>query len=219
MMQISDSTTSSEEEISSSLSSTRPASRASTRSRHSQHQGVSFTSLPVDSSGMASPLHRANSGSQFQYIAQLPNQDYSFQHRQSIDHNMLDANSFPSVNISTLGEPMLTPRPEYLHLPGPILDGSLPLHASSLPNESLWGSTPNQSMNGFPFPETFNVSPLESCSIDRQYAPQLNASRKTTIVLEDIEESTLSKVMNILIQEKAKVRMETTPSDRPSDSR
>jgi hypothetical protein len=132
-------------------------------------------------------------------------------------HHILDPSNFSSVNFSSLSEPMLTPRPEYL--PGPMLDNSFPLQASSLPNEWLSGPTSNHSMNSFPFPETFDMSPLSGSGIDRQYQPHQPLSRKTTIVLEDIEETTLSKVMSILIQEKAKVRMETSHSDRLSDHR
>lgn len=129
---------------------------------------------------------------------------------------MLNAGGFAGMNSSDMNEPMLTPRAEYM--PSAFFDNSFPLNGSELPNEWLSGSPPNN-INGFPFPETFDVSPMSSRSLDQPHLPPQTSSRKTTIVLEDIEETTLSKVMNILIQEKAKVRMETTHSDRTADRR
>jgi hypothetical protein len=218
MMHTSDGTPSSEEEVCSSMCSTRPPSQSSIRSKRSQHQVPNFDSMAIDAasaSGLANPVH-PDSGDLFQYLPPSASHQYNFQHRPSMDHHMLDSSNFSPINLSTLSEPMLTPRPEYM--PGPILDNSFPLHASSLPNNWLQGQNSSHSMNGFPFPESFDISPLHNGGLERQYQPPQNPSRKTTIVLEDIEETTLSKVMSILIQEKAKVRMETEHSDRTSGS-
>ncbi|OQU98247.1 Myb-like DNA-binding domain-containing protein [Cladophialophora immunda] len=216
MMQISDELASSEEEICSSMGSTRPPSRSSNHSKKSQQQTGNFNMVVDASSGLTTPASNTDSGDLFHYMAHTPNQNFGFQHRQSVDHPLLDSSNFSPMNLSTLSEPMLTPRPEYM--PSAMLDTTYPLHASSLPNEWLsGGTTSNPHMHGFPFPESFDVSPMSG--IDRHYLPQQTSSRKTTIVLEDIEETTLSKVMNILIQEKAKVRMETTHSDRAPERR
>jgi hypothetical protein len=219
-MHNSDETPSSEEEICSSMCSTRPPSRSSERSKVSQQQPLTFSNMLVDSSSrMATPVNHPEAGDVFQYLPPTPTQHYTFQHRLSLDHHMLDPSNFSPVHLSTLSEPMLTPRPEYL--PGPLFENPFPLHASSLPNDWLSSTTSTHSINGFPFPESFDLSPLNGSHIDRSGPPQhkQRTSRRTTIVLEDIEETTLSKVMSILIQEKAKVRMETTHSDRAPDHR
>ncbi|KIX96226.1 uncharacterized protein Z520_08004 [Fonsecaea multimorphosa CBS 102226] len=216
LMQISDELPSSEEEICSSMGSTRPPSRSSSHSKKSQHQTGNFDMVVDSSSGLTTPASHTDSGDLFQYLPHTPNPNFGFQHRQSVEHPLLDSRNFSPLHLSTLSEPMLTPRPEYL--PSAMLDTTYPMHASSLPNDWLsQGTTSNQHMHGFPFPESFDVSPMSG--MDQHYPPQQASSRKTTIVLEDIEETTLSKVMNILIQEKAKVRMETTHSGRVSERR
>ncbi|OCT48081.1 hypothetical protein CLCR_04063 [Cladophialophora carrionii] len=216
MMQLSDGTPSSEEEAYSSMSSTRPPSRSSTRSQSSLHQAANFNNMVIDSSSrLETPTHHSDSGELFQYLPPTPDQRYSY--LQSMNHQILNPSNFSPVNLSTLSEPMLTPRPEYLA--GSSFDNGFPLHASSFPNGWLSGSNRDHSMNGFPFPESFDMRPLNGGSIDQRYPLQPPSSRKTTIVLEDIEEATLSRVMSILIQEKAKVSMETTHTNGRSDHR
>ncbi|OAP55325.1 hypothetical protein AYL99_10298 [Fonsecaea erecta] len=205
LMQISDELPSSEEETCSSMGSTRPPSRSSMHSKRSQPQAGSFDIVVDSSSSLATPASHADSGDLFQYMSHTSNHNFGFQQRQSMDHSLMDSNNFSPLHLSTLSEPMLTPRPEYM--PPPMLDTTYPLHASSLPNEWLSGATTsNQHLHGFPFPESFDVPPMTG--MNRHYQPQQASSRKTTIVLEDIEETTLSKVMNILIQEKAKEHKE-----------
>ncbi|OAL39286.1 hypothetical protein AYO20_01604 [Fonsecaea nubica] len=215
LMQLSDELPSSEEEICSSMGSTRPPSRSSNHSKKSQGQADNFNMAMDPLSGLTTPASHTDSSELFQYMPHTPNQNFGFQHRQSIDHSLLDSSNFSPLNMS-MSEPMLTPRPEYM--PTSMLDATYPVHASSLPNEWLSGGpASNQHIHGFPFPESFDISSMSGS--DRHYIPQQTSSRKTTIVLEDIEETTLSKVMNILIQEKAKVRMETTHSDRSLERR
>lgn len=218
---MSDEIVSSEEETCASNCSTRPASRSSVRSRASQPQHANFNNFAVESS---SGIPRQSSshpgaGHLFQYMPPPSNQPFGFEQRQGMDHSMLNASDFSAIDSSDMNEAMITPRPEYL--PSVLFDHSFnPLNSSAIANEWLAGAPSNHGgLHGFPFPESFDVSPLSAGSVEPQYQVPQPPSRKTTIVLEDIEEDTLSKVMNILIQEKAKVRMETTHSDRQADHR
>ncbi|KIW93494.1 uncharacterized protein Z519_06099 [Cladophialophora bantiana CBS 173.52] len=204
LIQISDEIPSSEEEVCSSMDSTRPPSRSSIQSMKPHHQAGNLNMVVDSSSEITTSALHADSGDRFQYMSPMPNRNLGFHHCQSVNHSIPESNNFSPLNVTTLSEPMLTSRPEYLQS-----DNSYSLHASSLPNEwLLGGTTSNQNIHGFPFPESFDISPTNG--IDRQYPLQQSSSRKKTIALEDIEETTLSKVVSILIQEKAKVRIETT---------
>ncbi|KIX05319.1 uncharacterized protein Z518_06191 [Rhinocladiella mackenziei CBS 650.93] len=218
LMQMSDGLPSSEDEVCQSACSTRPISRSSMRSRRSPHQSSAFNMGVESSPGIGGQTGHSGSDGFFSYLPpSAANQNYGYD-RRDLSSSMLSQAHFSTMNPSHMEEPMLTPRANFL--PSSLYDTSFPLNSSNLSNEWLSGSSSNQNIgSSFPFPHGFDCSPLGGGNIDPSYQSAQPSSRKTTIVLEDIEETTLSKVMNILIQEKAKVRMETTHSDRPTEHR
>jgi hypothetical protein len=216
---MSDETPSSEEEVSPSMCSTRPPSRTSVRSKQFEQHPRSFVRPLETSSGMSTPVsRRPNSGELFHFIPQSPNHAFGLHGRQVVDPHILESQSYPPLQVSNLADHIMTPRQEYLS--PPAMGSTFPIHAPPMVS-GAWLSPPtvgNHGLNSYPFPETYEMSPLHCNSITQQYPPP-QASRRTTIVLDDIEETTLSKVMSILIQEKARVKMETTPSDRSAEQR
>ncbi|KIX08694.1 uncharacterized protein Z518_03351 [Rhinocladiella mackenziei CBS 650.93] len=83
-------------------------------------------------------------------------------------------------------------------------------HSSSLPTEWFSGTTSDQLVSSLPFPETSDVSATTDGKIDQWYQLPQTSSRKTTMILEDVEVTTLGKITNIPKHEKAKVRKEPT---------
>jgi hypothetical protein len=216
---MSDETPSSEEEVSPSMCSTRPPSRTSSRSKQSEQHSRGFVTPLEPSSGMSTPVsRRPTSGELFHFIPQSPNHAFGLHGRQIVDPHIIESQSYPPLQVSNLNNHIMAQRQEYL--PPPAMGSAFPIQAPPMVSGE-WLSPPtvgNHGLNSYPFPETYEISPLHCNNISQQYSvPQ--ASRRTTIVLDDIEETTLSKVMSILIQEKARVKMETTPSDRPSEQR
>jgi hypothetical protein len=204
----SDETPSGQEEICSPLCWPMSPTRSSNRYRMSPQQPLTCSDMLVNSSSrMVTPVNHTDFGNNFQSLPPSPTQHCNFQHRLSSNHHMLELGNFLPVHLSTVSEPMRTPRPEYLS--GSLCASSFPLQASSLQNDWPSRATDVRSIHPLPFSATCDLSSPNGSHVDGKCLPQHKISRKTTIVLEDIEERTLSKVLDILIREKARLRMET----------
>jgi hypothetical protein len=204
----SDETPPGQREICSPLCGPMLPTRLSDQYRMSPQQLLISSDMLVNvSSRMVTPVNHTDSGDNFQSLPPLPTQYCIFQHLLSSNHRMSDLGNFLLVHLPTVSEPMRTPRPE--HPSGPLFASSFPLQAGSLQNDWLSRPIDVQSIHPLPFSATYDLSSLNGSHVDGNCPPQRKISRKTIIVLEDIEESTLSKVLGILIREKARLRMET----------